>query len=322
MQNTQKDTTPNSILSADMRSIKADIKQSLNFEDVSNDDIPRLIRTFRQNPHNSCDFSVGGVIIWKNYFHYKIAEYDGSLFIKGKDPDTDTTVYYPPIGDINSELASILLHEEADGEDAVLVDYTEDTLQNGLSTLPGNYHKYGLRREDWDEYVYDIEQFTTFAGKKMEKKRNHLNYFRREYANAVISPLKVEDIPELVAFTHEQQLLHDEDDLFSFDIDNSIDLLQDMEHTNLFGITIRVEGKLIGYSFGEVIGNMLYDHVEKGDIGYRGVYQALSSEMAKEGKKRGAIYMNREDDMGNPSLKKSKESYHPVKMIRKKLYRI
>ena len=86
---------------------------------------------------------------------------------------------------------------------------------------------------------------------------------------------------------------------------------------NLFGITVRIGGELIGFAYGEVIGDMFFAHVEKGNIEYRGIYQMLSSAMAREAALRGARYANREDDAGDESLRLSKESYHPAMMVRK-----
>lgn len=87
------------------------------------------------------------------------------------------------------------------------------------------------------------------------------------------------------------------------------------------GIVIRIDGKVAGFTFGEPNGDTFFVHVEKGDIEYRGIYQALSSAMARLVRKLlpEVAYLNREDDMGFEALKSSKMSYHPILFIDKRL---
>ncbi len=70
---------------------------------------------------------------------------------------------------------------------------------------------------------------------------------------------------------------------------------------------------------GEITGDTLIVHIEKGDIDYRGVYQALCSNYCSMEKRRHPelIYVNREDDSGNENLRKSKISYYPCGMVKK-----
>ena len=90
------------------------------------------------------------------------------------------------------------------------------------------------------------------------------------------------------------------------------------------GIALRKDGRIIGYTFGELTGDTFHVHAEKGDVSYRGVYQALASRMAKAVKDSHpqVSYLNREDDMGFLSLRRSKLSYRPSLVINKKVIEI
>lgn len=59
------------------------------------------------------------------------------------------------------------------------------------------------------------------------------------------------------------------------------------------------------------MGDTLIIHIEKADIAYEGVYQALVNEYAKCFVTPGVRYINREEDAGDEGLRRSKESYHP-----------
>ena len=40
---------------------------------------------------------------------------------------------------------------------------------------------------DWADYLYEIEPMATFKGKKMSKKRNHVNRFYSDHPDAILS---------------------------------------------------------------------------------------------------------------------------------------
>jgi hypothetical protein len=60
-------------------------------------------------------------------------------------------------------------------------------------------------------------------------------------------------------------------------------------------------------------------HFEKGDPDFKGVYQAINQLfLARAGE--GYSFVNREQDLGDPGLRKAKQSYHPVAYLKK--YRV
>ena len=85
---------------------------------------------------------------------------------------------------------------------------------------------------------------------------------------------------------------------------------------------LRVNGRVAGFSAGEIVGDTLIIHIEKADIAYEGVYQALVNEYAKCFVTPGVRYINREEDAGDEGLRRSKESYHPVRLLEKYLVQI
>lgn len=74
---------------------------------------------------------------------------------------------------------------------------------------------------------------------------------------------------------------------------------------------------MVGFSLGEYDGDTLYVHVEKANTDYRGAYQVLMTSFIREFAKEGIAYVNREDDAGDPGLRKSKLSYNPIWLVKK-----
>ena len=74
---------------------------------------------------------------------------------------------------------------------------------------------------------------------------------------------------------------------------------------------------LDGFSLGEVLGDTLFIHIEKADREIFGAYQMLVSQFAQAYAGEGVSFLNREDDVGDPGLRTSKLSYHPVALLEK-----
>ena len=55
-------------------------------------------------------------------------------------------------------------------------------------------------------------------------------------------------------------------------------------------------------------------HIEKANTDYDGSYAMINQQFAEHCWSE-YTYINREEDMGLPGLRKAKESYHPHKMI-------
>ena len=86
----------------------------------------------------------------------------------------------------------------------------------------------------------------------------------------------------------------------------------------LCGGTLRVDGKLAAFTLGERINsNTLCVHIEKGDLSFNGVYPAINYYFANHVDDPAIQYVNREDDLGLPGLRKSKLSYHPAFLLEK-----
>ena len=85
----------------------------------------------------------------------------------------------------------------------------------------------------------------------------------------------------------------------------------------MVGGLLKTEGKIIGLSIGEILGDTLFVHVEKSLREVQGAYPLLVREFAKCFVSDGVNFINREEDDGNEGLRTSKLSYHPVKLLEK-----
>ena len=97
-----------------------------------------------------------------------------------------------------------------------------------------------------------------------------------------------------------------------------MEVLENYELYGLLGGALRVDGRIIGYSIGEIIGDTLFCHIEKADFSYNGAYQMLTNQFLKMYAQSDEVkFVNREEDCGDPGLRKSKLSYNPVELLEK-----
>ncbi len=58
-------------------------------------------------------------------------------------------------------------------------------------------------------------------------------------------------------------------------------------------------------------------HTERGDRQYKGAYQAINKLFLEHSENTNAVFVNREQDVGDEGLRKAKLSYNPIKFIEK-----
>jgi hypothetical protein len=83
---------------------------------------------------------------------------------------------------------------------------------------------------------------------------------------------------------------------------------------------IRIESRPVAFTIGEALDDQTaVIHVEKAVTGMVGLYQAINK-LFCEKNLGGFSFVNREQDLGIEGLRKAKESYFPLKMLKK--YRV
>lgn len=170
------------------------------------------------------------------------------------------------------------------------------------------------------DYVYRRADLAELKGKAYHGKKNHLNYFRKNYKYEYIR-LTSDMTEEALAFIREfncgKEVPEHEAELLNMEERAIEDALRNLESAGYLGGAIRIDKKLQALTIGGRLDEKTaVVHVEKANTDFRGLYQAINNEFCKN-LPSSVEYVNREEDMGIPNLRKAKESYRPVKMIEK-----
>ncbi|MBK8236202.1 MAG: DUF2156 domain-containing protein [Deltaproteobacteria bacterium] len=159
------------------------------------------------------------------------------------------------------------------------------------------------------DHVYAREDLAELPGRRHHGKRNHVAAFMRAGEHR-FEPLGAANWHDAMALAERAC-----GDLHAPD---AVALVRALEHHERLGFTSRLlrghRGLPIGVALGEPLGAETFVvHFELADRSYPGAYQALGQLYAREIPTQ-FRFVNREQDMGAPGLRRAKLSYRPLRM--------
>ena len=168
------------------------------------------------------------------------------------------------------------------------------------------------------DYVYRTQDLVELKGRDYHSKKNHLNYFLNHYQyeySSMTSRMAEEAMQFIREFNQRKSLPDYEMELLKMEERAMEDVFHNIEAVEYLTGVIRIDGKIEALTIGGRLNrNTVTVHVEKANIQYRGLYQAINNEFSRH-VDASVKFINREEDMGIPGLRKAKLSYKPVKLV-------
>lgn len=258
------------------------------------------------------------LFIWNDYYQTIWAEHNGCLCLIARPVDGQP-FGLPPLGGGQWDQAlNVTIAELKTITDTPSIRRVPEYMVEKIQAAGLPYDAQHDR--DNDDYVYQAEALRTLSGRRMHQKRNHYNYFLAHNQFECV-PITRELVPDLLA-VQEGWLANKEDQNFvmdhlEYEKKSVHELLTHFESLDQLGLAIKIDGRIEGFTMGELMShNTALVHLEKANSEIRGLFVALSSHfcglLPPE-----IIYVNREQDLGIPGLRHSKESLKPDHMRRK-----
>ena len=284
----------------------------MELTEISEKSIASLTRLVASYQGRFADFTVGYQYMWADAYRLAFGEAVGVGFLTtGVGP----RVIAPPVPPVGRERAFADALYAAFSENpriAVLDRQTADAFslvfgdRAVISTDPATH-----------DYLYTAESLSTFGGKKLAAKRNHLNAFLRLYPDYTVRAIDAETLPYARGFLSRYRTEEEDDSPTARAEGMAAErLLNAFPLLPLCGILLFVGGEAVGLSVGEMQGDTLFIHVEKAKRELRGAYPMLVRELVSRAMPT-AVYVNREEDDGDHGLRQSKLSYRPTAIIEK-----
>lgn len=292
---------------------------SLDFRPLRIDDIETLRPLLAQACCRTCDFTVGGTFMWIGYFDYSYCILNDTLFIKGVTEDNvNRPAFSIPVGKMGLEESVALLRDYCRREGCELVfSAVPEAFVAPLKALGARCVE---RLEDWSDYLYEASALATLSGKKLGKKRNHVNRFETENPGYTFEPLTPDKLPAVKEFFLAHHLPLSKPALADIEREQ---VMQVLSTPGLFGFEGAVlstpSNGIVAFTLGEVKGDTLFVHIEKMDHEVNGAGETVNKLFAVMMTERHpeVVYINREEDVGDPGLRHAKESYHPAELLNK-----
>lgn len=165
------------------------------------------------------------------------------------------------------------------------------------------------------DYIYKSEDLIKLAGRKFDAKRNFINKFKEKHTYEYVR-LTQENFEECHQFVKKwcDERICDESDGLAKERCAVYQMLSNIDALGIVGGAIAIDGRIVAFSLGEALNDdTLVIHVEKGDTSLSGIYQMINNEFSIR-EAENYQFVNREQDLGVPGLRKAKKSYQPVKL--------
>lgn len=166
-------------------------------------------------------------------------------------------------------------------------------------------------------FLYETQSLKTFAGKKLQKKRNNLNYFVREHSHDYVV-LKFDherDYEDVMNFFDEWNVKNFQNSYNMFVNANKfiLEILKTAPTNHFVASCMRCikTNKVVGFSVVYVYSEIAEILIEMADREIRGMYQFLLSQNIIINNITNQ-YLDRQDEAWSKNIAQSKLSYYPV----------
>lgn len=257
------------------------------------------------------DHTFTNYYIWRKLDRTQLTVIDGYLCPMVIGPDKKPH-FMMPLGEGNiREVVRICL------EHAGSVIRVDEAFRTAL----GESEEYKIVEDrDQFDYIYLSKDLAELKGRRFDGKRNHINALLKinSFAYEKMTAAHIEECIELNELWCRNKSRESESfPNLECEADAVKEALLNKELLGLAGGVLVSSGKIIAFSLGQKLTeDTAVVHIEKSDPSMRGAAQLMNREFVRN-EWAGFAYINREQDMGHPGLRKAKESYHPAGMGKK-----
>ena len=305
--------------------------KSIGFEDLD------IIRPYlRWDDVQGCEWSAINLLTWNHYgLEYAIVKgylvlrfiYDGQYTHTMPLPPVPEGVEHPRVAEAGEgclECVIRALRDEcfAHYQPFSIINLNQPGIDFLQQTFPGEFEFSEPLTERYD-YICLKEDIINLPGHALRPKRQHLAQFPRFYPNHEYRPIEPSLFPECLqllqrwsdnaeAIGHLQGA-----DSKVMERESISQVFDNWEQFGAIGGALFVDDKMVAFTYGVPINGNTFDLcVEKGDINYKGVYTVVRHHFMQQIPEQYA-YINLEEDLGLPGLRRAKSSYHPAYQIQK-----
>jgi hypothetical protein len=270
---------------------------------------PVLHPKFQSLSEGISELTFANIYLFREIHNYRISQLGNELFIiTGRD--NEEPFFILPFGLPNETVLKELFNK---------YKVMKCVSQSQAEILSSSDYFVYKDRDNFD-YLYSRADMTNLTGRKFHKKKNLLNIFVKNN-ECQAKPLLEEYRDDAL------QILEQWNDSHGTPNDYSAakEALEKMWPLQLCGGIFYIDAEPAAYCLGEELahGSSFVIHFEKAVLkeDFKGIYQFINQAFASILPNKYQT-INREQDLGDPGLRHSKESYHPIDFVKKYKARI
>lgn len=272
-------------------------------------DSKNIVKPYFKNITNSM-YNFTTALLWGGENSVFYSETDGCMILFYEYPRTPICASFPVgEGDKRSAVIKACEFMKSKGVNPVMRNLSPSMAEELKQLFPDKF-EYIFDRNTFD-YVYETQKLISLSGKELHSKRNHYNYFKKNYSYEYVkvTDAEIDECKELF-----DRWIDEKENSRWLEASRKATFmaLDNLKELELTGGAIRVDGRICAFSIGEAVSeDTALIHFEVADASMRGLFNVINSEFC-ENEWKNYTYVNREEDMGLENLRKTKESYKPA----------
>ena len=294
----------------------SDMKKE-NFQLLTSENYAAVVEFNKAYPSVSCEWSLSNLLLYCDTYRWHTAVKDGRLWIASFQ---EQYLFYPKGSPIAPDEFTRIFRELAADEagEWVCGDVPADFAAGSDCSMicdPGEA-----------DYIYDLEHLASFRGSKLRKRHNQVRQFEREYEERYrVKNIEFDHLDLIINFARNQSGSM-WDSPSGTEEKLAFGRLKELWHNAdaaLAGIMLEVDDVPVGFSiYSPLTADTVDVHFEKADHAYRGCGAKLTAALVEHLLDRKYRFMNREQDLNEPGLRRAKEALDPVRKLERALLRL
>lgn len=278
-------------------------------------DRPAFVRLFEEYPSDISERTFGSVYVWRNYKdRSRISQLEGHLIISWRR-ERFGSLLLAPVGPGPARLICSLSEPGSgtrlnfNGIFGIVDPLASQLKEAGLSPVS--------QRDEWD-YVYRTDDLISLAGPRYHTQRKEMKKATSVFDLVYESMTKARQNDCLELQETWCDLMHCALDELSDAEDLALkEAVANLDEIGFFGGVILLRDKVQALAIGEKLNSSTaVVHFEKANPSIRGLYQVINQQFCEHAL-REFEFVNREQDVGEPGLRRAKEGYRPHHFVEK-----
>jgi hypothetical protein len=271
-------------------------------------DKPLLDSVFATLQPRVSELTFAGLYLFRTVHAYRLTMVGDALVVLGRGYDFAPYFLPPLTGKIGEAVDSLLAEQHTlyGADEAFLNMYLKNS---GFGMMED--------RDNFD-YLYLRNDMAKLPGNRFHKKKNRINYFSARHA-CIIEPYSERYRDGCLRLLAEWGRVHSEmkSSSLGMELEANGQALALAAQLGLEGLVALVGGEVKGFVLGERLNRETsLCQFEKADPFLDGLYQLIDREFNRL-LFTDCSFVNREQDLGEPNLRESKLSYHPLALVKK-----